>query len=246
MTTANRVRQGFTLMETVIAIGVVAVLLTTFLAVFGPASQSIERALSAKEANRLQSALERELQILREETDDVDEFASPFEKAFDWIKESGNSTKAVLIYNYRGDPTNIRDDGSLAPYEDNEGQPGEDYLLQAGVRRMGDNDTYLQEDLKQVEGRVYLVRMTQLIFGDGTMETGQHGTISDPHEDGESYDDATDYPEGVVAFNAEFYGLRSRDFNYLQNNLDLDDSNGDGKPDRLGTPLFTRPIAIRR
>lgn len=243
-TTLNRVRQGFTLMETVIAIGVVAVLLTTFLAVFGPASQSIERALSAKEANRLQSALERELQIRREGTDS--DFETAFEKAFDWIKESGNATKAVFIYNYRADPTNIRDDGSLAPYEENDGQPGKEFLLQAGVRRMGDNDQYLQSDLKQVEGRVYLIRMTQLIFGAGTMERGEHGVISDPHEDGESFDDPSDYPEGVVAFNAEFYALRSRDFDYLQNNLDLSDSNGDGRPDRLGKALFTRPIAIRR
>ena len=60
-----RNRHGFTLMETVIAIGVVAVLLTTFLAVFGPASAGIRRALSAQEAGRLTNSLERELSSLR-------------------------------------------------------------------------------------------------------------------------------------------------------------------------------------
>ena len=57
-------RRGFTLMETVIAIGVVAVLLTTFLAVFGPASSSIRRVLSAQEAGRLTTTLERELGLV--------------------------------------------------------------------------------------------------------------------------------------------------------------------------------------
>ncbi len=40
-------------MESVIAIGIVAILLTTFLAVFGPATQGIRRALSVQEADRL-------------------------------------------------------------------------------------------------------------------------------------------------------------------------------------------------
>ena len=81
-------------MESVIAIGVVAVLLTTFLAVFGPASQSIRRAISNQDADRLQSALERELQILREGPDD--EFDTAFDKAFDWLLKSGDSTSASL------------------------------------------------------------------------------------------------------------------------------------------------------
>ena len=72
-------RGGFTLIESVIAIGVVAILLTTFLAVFGPASQSIRRSISVQEADRLQSALEREFQILREGPDD--KFQTAFEKS---------------------------------------------------------------------------------------------------------------------------------------------------------------------
>ncbi len=57
-------------MESVIAIGIVAVLLTTFLAVFGPATQGIRRAISIQEADRLVSALEREMQVLRSDDDD--------------------------------------------------------------------------------------------------------------------------------------------------------------------------------
>ena len=52
-TTHPTCRGGFTLMETVIAIGVLAVLLTAFLAVFTPAAQGIRKAISAEDADRL-------------------------------------------------------------------------------------------------------------------------------------------------------------------------------------------------
>ena len=48
-----RLRRGFTLMETVIAIGVLALLLTAFLAVFGPATSGLRKAISIQEADRL-------------------------------------------------------------------------------------------------------------------------------------------------------------------------------------------------
>ena len=54
----SRVRDGFTLMETVIAIGVLALLLTGFLAVFAPATAGIRKAVSIQEADRLAFALQ--------------------------------------------------------------------------------------------------------------------------------------------------------------------------------------------
>ena len=57
--------EGFTLMETVIAIGVLAVLLTGFLAVFTPAAQGIRRSISSQQADRLASTLEIELTTSR-------------------------------------------------------------------------------------------------------------------------------------------------------------------------------------
>ena len=233
--------RGFTLMETVIAIGVVAVLLTTFLAVLGPASQSIRRSLSAQEADRLQSALERELQILREKTDSFD---TAFEKAFDWILHSGEPKSMVLLYNYRGNPSDIRSDGSLEPYQGEDGQSGRDFLLQSGVRRKGDADPLLEADLEVVEGQVYYVRMTQLVFENGTLKDGEHGSIVNPHE-GDAYQDAKDYPEGTIAFRADFFALKSNSLDYIQE-IDLSDANNDGRPDKLGLALFSRNLAVRR
>lgn len=234
--------RGFTLMESVIAIGVVAVLLTTFLAVFGPASQSIRRSLSAQEADRLQSALERELQILREGTDS--EFTTAFDKAFDWILNSGDAKSMVLLYNYRGKPTDIRPDGSLEPHTAEDGQSGRDFILQPAVRRKGDADPKLKADLEEVEGQIYYVRMTQLVFENGTLTDGEPGEIVNPH-DGEPANTAADYAEGVIAFKAEFYALRSNSSNYIDN-LKLTDEDGDGRPDSLGRPLFTRNLGVRR
>jgi type II secretory pathway pseudopilin PulG len=228
-------------METVIAIGVVAILLTTFLAVFGPATQSIRRAISSQDANRLTSALERELQLLRADTDSSYETA--FEKAFDWILESGDANSAILLYNYRGDPTDIRNDGSFEPYDGTSGQSGRDYVLQPGVRRKG--DSALEDDLQAVEGPVFYVRMTQLVFDGGSLIKGESGQIVDPHNVGKSFTTADDFPEAVIVFSADFFALRSNDVNYI-NNLDLSDENSDGRPDSLGRPLFSRNLGVRR
>lgn len=234
---------GFTLMETVIAIGVVAVLLTTFLAVFGPASQSIRRAISSEDANRLQSALERELQILREGTDE--KFDTSFEKAFDWILNSGESDKAVLLYNYRGDPDSIRKDGSFEPYTAENGVSGKDFVLQPAVRRRGDADSELEEDLEAIEGQAFYVRMTQLVMENNQLIQGKEGEIVEPYGGGQAFTEATEFPEAVIIFNADFYLLPSNTLNYI-NNLDLNDEDGDGRPDSLGRPLFSRNLAVRR
>ena len=62
----NSLKSGFTLAESVIALGILVVLITGFLAVFGPAATAIRRTLSGEEASRMQSALEQELSQLRE------------------------------------------------------------------------------------------------------------------------------------------------------------------------------------
>ncbi|MEN9974751.1 MAG: hypothetical protein RLZZ282_757, partial [Verrucomicrobiota bacterium] len=53
--------RAFTLIETVIAIGVLAVLLTGFMMVFAPAAAGIRSSLSLHEADRLSSTLEQEM-----------------------------------------------------------------------------------------------------------------------------------------------------------------------------------------
>jgi len=236
-------RRGFTLIESVIAIGVVGILLATFLAVFGPATQNIRRSISIQDADRLKEALQREMHLLREGPDD--DYATAFEKAFDWIAKSVESDFAVLLYNYRGDPSSIRADGTLEPYQNDEGVgvAGEDYVVQPAVRRLVDGTApgELRDDLAAAEGRVFLVRMTQLVFKDGALtESDQPGAIVDPHS-GAAAAGSEEYPEAVIAFRADFYDLRSRSVSYLEG---LEFTAGD--TDDLPRRLFSRNMGVRR
>ena len=98
-------QRGFTLVETAIAMGMVAVMISSFMIVFGPAAQGINKSLSAKEASRFSTALEHELSVLRS----GEGYSTVFEKAFEWIcgfkcYSSNKYRKPVLIYQYRGNP----------------------------------------------------------------------------------------------------------------------------------------------
>ncbi len=239
------VRRGFTLMETVIAIGVVAILLTTFLTVFGPAQSTIRRVLSAQEAGRLTTSLERELSSLREGPDGA--YDNFFHKAFEWIRDSGKPDKAVFLYNYRGDPKKVREDASLEPFTLDNGQSGRDFILQPAVRRRGDADADFKADLEKVDGRIYLVRMTQMIYDDAqdpVLIPGTHGEIKNMHSH-DAIESVISYPGAVIAYTADFYALKSNSFDYIEN-LDLRDANNDGNPDSLGKPLFSRNLGVRR
>ena len=243
--------RGFTLVETVIAMGIITIMITAFLAAFGPAVQGIRKSISAKEANRLASSLETELSVLRsgQKASGGGNFSSSFEKAYDWIKHSGGTDKKdiVLIYQYRGDPSHERSDGTLGAYTGSGGIPGEDYVLQSVVRRL--NDSAVKEELvpKVVEGRVLFVRMKQLIFKNGILElTSDPGKILDPEEPHNTSNDPEDYPAASIAFQAEFYVLKSSVYAYVDNAFTLDDDNADGHPDATGKPVFTRNFAVRR
>lgn len=221
-------------MESVIAIGIVAILLTTFLAVFGPATQGIRRAISVQEADRLASALERELQILRPMTDD--DYGTAFEKAFEWIEASGTQGTELFLYNYKGDPNKMRSDGTMEPYTGGGGEPGQDFVLQPSVRRNGDIE--LEDDLEAIVGPLYYVGTTQLVFNNGSLTLGTPGQVVDPHGGGPAADSDA-YPEAVIAYNAQIYLMKSNTIQYVQN---FNPANLDS----LGQPLFSRNLAVRR
>lgn len=226
---------GFTLLETVIAIGVLAVLLTGFMVVFAPAAAGIRKAISVQEADRLQSTLEEELVTLRE----GQSFKTGFDKAFEWIKTSNQATEALLVYQYRGSMTKLRTDGTPEPEPVVKDKlPGRDYVVQAMVRRL--SDTRFKEDIQAVEGGVYLVKCTQLVFGTGEMKLGSPGTIADP-KTGTASSDSDSYPEATIAFAADFYTLSAKSQAYF------DSANGFQKAfTNAKNPVFTRNLAVRR
>jgi prepilin-type N-terminal cleavage/methylation domain-containing protein len=227
-------KRGFTLLETVIAIGVLAVLLTGFMIVFAPAAAGIRRAINVQEADRLASTLEQELVTLR--TGESEK--TGFEKAFNRIQKSNTENDALLVYQYRGSLSQIRPDGTPEPVPTvNDKLPGKDYVVQTMVRRKSDNN--FNADLTAVEGGVYLVKCTQLVFENGELKPGTPGTIKDPKGTGGNAASADDFPEAVIAFSADFYTLPAKSASYF--------SSGFTKSFTAAkNPVFTRNLAVRR
>ncbi len=226
-------------METLLAIAVVAVLITTFLAVFGPATNSIRRAISVQDADRLASALEQELRTLRQ--DEIGTFDTPFDKAFDWISNSGSLDSAVLLFNYRGDTSQVNN-GELGPFTDTNGNPGEDYLVQSAVRHLGNSTNDLEGLMQAIEGRAYVVQMRQLIRdNNGGLTASDGNSLTSAAGSGAST--GADFEDAVIAFQADFYVLPANTFQYVSSNLAQAGSNFQAT---LGSPLFSRAMAVRR
>jgi type II secretory pathway pseudopilin PulG len=237
-TKLRRLRAAFTLTETVIAIGVLAVVLTGFIAVFTPAAQGIRRAISSEQADRLTTTLEMELATLRKGQDSP-EPATSFDKAFDWIKDGKTPATAIFVYQYRGNPAIIRGDGTPEPMVDITGEPGKSYIVQSMARRLG--DTELANDLKAIEGSVFFVKPTQLVFAAGELKPGTAGKIMNADTPATEAANATAYKEAVIAFSAEFHSVPTKSIAYLTSPTFTTRFNSTSIK-----PIFTRNLAVRR
>jgi type II secretory pathway pseudopilin PulG len=242
----RRLRAAFTLTETVIAIGVLAVILTGFIAVFTPAAQGIRRSISSEQADRLTTTLENELTTLRANSESpapVPAFVTSFDKAFKWIQEGNKPTNAIpiFVYQYRGDPTSIRPDGTPTPKTTITGEPGKDYIVQSMARRLGDAE--LENDLKAIEGSVFFVKPTQLRFTGGALIIGSKGQIR--NADSTIANNAAQYQDAVIAFSAEFHSLPTKTFSYLSR-TGTDDPFTKRFNNTSIKPIFTRNLAVRR
>ena len=236
-----------------VAIGIVVVVLfgswawRNVLAVLSPNTTGIRRAISLEDADRLVFGLEGELNQLREETDA--DFDTPFDKALDWVARSYSDEHVVLAYNYRASPDIVRPDGTLNTYKGSTGDVNKELVVRTGVRRLGDDNNALKDDLGSAQGLVYLVRMIQLVYQDGRLvKTDSPGAIQAMNSDEVTpIRDASDYPDDVLAFSAEFYLLPPGDVTLdWVSRVKMTDANGDGNPDDLGRPVFVRNLAVRR
>lgn len=240
-----KIRKGFTLMETVIAIGVLAVMLTAFMGVFGPATKTIRKAINVQEADRLTSALEKELSTNRPSAGGGGAQATTaFHKAFEWIQESHETENTIFAYQYRGNPNQLRADGTMTPYLEKDGQAGKDFIVQPSFRRR--DDDFFVEDMAALEGRVFFVKMTQLVFQNNAgLAIGTPGEIVAPAQPANSPTSALTgqgadgYPEAVIPFTADFYEIQTTDVNFLR-------SGGKFNSASYPIPMFSRNLAVRR
>ncbi len=234
-------KRAFSLIETVIAIGVLAVLLSGFMIVFAPAAAGIKKSINAQEADRLASTLEQELVTWRTGNPGT----TGFQKAFEWLRDSNtpNADTALLVYQYRGSLSSTRTDGTPQPVADATGKrPGVDYSVISMVRRK--NDTLFTDtttgDISALEGGVYVAKCKQLVFdSNGQLIAGSAGVIADPKPPNAAATSVDAYPEAVIAFSAEFYSVPGKRPNYFSTTF------ASKFPD-LKNPVFTRNLAVRR
>jgi len=231
----KKTNKGFTLMETVVALGIAAVALSFFVAAFAPASLGIKKAGSVQEAKLLASALEAELNTFRQGSQDS-AYGSSFEKAFNWIQfDSSNLTGDYIIaFRYRADATLAATDGVIPGYTgsftNSLAQPmviqnrvtTRDYATGNGTPT---NSNAAALPIDSIEGDLFIVELTQLVH-DNTGATTVLNVSADTTSV-QSVDDATGNLAPVTVFNnfleptllveAKFYKLESNSSRFLQN-----------------------------
>jgi len=243
-------RKGFSLVEVVIAIGIVAVLLTTFLTVFAPAQRNIQRSLSVQDATRLRSTLENEMSILRV-GEDAD-YISSFDKAFRWVIDSDDRPSSILVYQYYANPDarslDLNPDETPKVYNtaSNDGVPGRDFITYSVAREI--DDPLVEKELEPgvVAGPVYVVRMAQLVVSEesNSLEVGRFGSIID--STGKQVTNSEDFVDGTLVFQAEFFRLRSNLSSYVQGTSWDFETNPDEVSKTLGPAVSTINLAVRR
>ena len=180
------------------------------------------------------------------------DYISSFDKAFQWIKDSPTETSAIVVYQYQTLPGVDNDDGTLQAatidvVNDDLKFPGVDYITQTVARRIdkATSAALLTAELSPgiVQGKVYAVRMTQLVqdttTGSGLI-LGTPGQIENPAA-GSTIPNPTDgsqYDDGYMTLQVEFFPLN--------NNLHAYVTGGAWEFDKLGTPVATQNIAVRR
>jgi len=239
-------QRGFTLIETVIAIGVLAVLLTGFIVVFTPAAEGIRKSLNVQQADRLVSALETELVAGRKVAAAGD---IPFDMALNRIKESTEVDNALFVYQYRGDLTLApRDDQTLQPLASTYGKiAGKDYTVVPMMRRL--TETYFGQDLKAIEGPLFCVKCKQLVFKSGSlvMDARPDGVrkLLNPKTGAEVSATQFKEAEAVIPFVAEFYFVPTNSWAYFSTSGNSPKATPATKFAALKTPVFSRNIAVR-
>jgi hypothetical protein len=117
--------------------------------------------------------------------------------------------------------------------------PGQDYTLLTMVRTKTDGK--LKEDLAAVEGGVYFVKCTQLVFQPvtGELVLGTINQIADP-KTGTVSATSDAYPEAVITFNADYYALNNRSVSTFDSAMNSQFGKAGSKP------IFSRNLAVRR
>ncbi|MFI3242680.1 MAG: hypothetical protein R3Y56_00340 [Akkermansia sp.] len=203
-------------METILAIGLIAMLLGIFLTLFLPAKDMIRAAIAREESDRIISVLKSEMMTLRKNeqapassaksTDS--KFTSGFDKGFSWFKRSVRPGTSIVIYTYRADLSKApRADGTYPAVKVGRQQPAGSTALISVACPI--TDPIHRDEFIHAVGPVFLVRMTQLMENNnGTFTLAKRSGVIKEASSPETFvsnekdDDAWG---GVLFFQADFY-----------------------------------------
>ena len=208
-----KLRDGFTLMETIVALGVATIALSFFILAMAPATVGIERSNSKKTAQRMAASVENELNTIRDSEISNYVTESSFEKAFDWIQRDGESGQGLLVaFDYRANSQEPPDVDGLLPafdqndYLDRAVTDQQQMILQTRVTEIDDLGTHINS----IEGTAYVIKLRQMqVAQDGTLSPATDGTVITNSIDSSVASDITNFTDGLIVCQAQIYQLRA-------------------------------------
>lgn len=237
---------AFTLMETLLAIALVAMLVSIFLTVFVPARGLIQQSLTKQEADRLVSILRAEMNTVRANEQSLNQqesapgqYITAFDKGFYWILSSTKPDTSIVIFSYRADTSKPRnEDGTYPSIPANKSVPGQDTFITSIACPM--NSSIHKKDIMNAVGPVFLVKLTQIepsASGEYKLASSP-GVISSASSPNKFFSqEGAEWEWGGAIFcRADFYLMTS-----------LNPASYRKRPwSRMGRPVFSANFSFRR
>lgn len=228
-------------METLLAMALVATLVSIFLVVFVPARGMVQKSLAQQDCDRLVGVLKTEMKTVRqdERSNNVssdDKYVNAFDKGFYWLKKTDKPETAIVVFSYREDITKKPgEDGTRPAIPANESVPGETSNLVTIACPI--DDKVHRKHIRDAVGPVFLVSMTYLEFKNGEWKAApKPGSIPGAGSPATYIEGSSDRELGgaSVFYRADFYMLNTPNPNLVKGK--------DWK--RMGRPIFSSVMSF--
>lgn len=159
MKNLKQMKKGFTLMETLLAMALVATLVSIFLTVFVPSRRMVQEAITKQDAERVAGILKAEVATLR--TSDRKLYKTSFDKGFSWLQKTSHPSSSIVVFSYRADMSGAQKADGTYPAV----LPGKQTKLantQILTVACPVDDPLHKDDIRFSVGPAFLVKMTQL------------------------------------------------------------------------------------